>query len=78
MSFRDPATGRLEGFDVDIAREIARDLLGDPEKIEYRILTVGRSDRRTPGIDGRRGRQDHDHHVRAAREGRLLDAVLLR
>ncbi|XGU19506.1 hypothetical protein ACETU7_32140 [Rhodococcus sp. 3Y1] len=33
MSFRDPATGRLEGFDVDIAREIARDLLGDPEKI---------------------------------------------
>ncbi|WP_235171585.1 glutamate ABC transporter substrate-binding protein [Rhodococcus erythropolis] len=39
MSFRDPATGRLEGFDVDIAREIARDLLGDPEKIEYRILT---------------------------------------
>lgn len=39
MSFRDPATGRLEGFDVDIAREVARDVLGDPEKIEYRILT---------------------------------------
>ncbi|GAA3170859.1 hypothetical protein GCM10020255_059520 [Rhodococcus baikonurensis] len=32
MSFRDPATGRLEGFDVDIAREIARDLLGDPRR----------------------------------------------
>ncbi|MGC0365620.1 polar amino acid transport system substrate-binding protein [Rhodococcus sp. 27YEA15] len=39
MSFRDPVTGRLEGFDVDIAREVARDLLGDPERIEYRILT---------------------------------------
>lgn len=39
MSFRDPVTGRLEGFDVDIAREVARDLFGDPEKIEYRILT---------------------------------------
>lgn len=40
MSFRDPATGRLEGFDVDIAREVARDIFGDPDKIEYRILTA--------------------------------------
>jgi polar amino acid transport system substrate-binding protein len=39
MSFRDPATGTIEGFDVDIAREIARDLFGDPERLEYRILT---------------------------------------
>lgn len=38
MSFRDPATGRITGFDVDIAREIARDLLGDPDLIDYRIL----------------------------------------
>ncbi|WP_072813903.1 glutamate ABC transporter substrate-binding protein [Rhodococcus zopfii] len=38
MSFRDPATGRITGFDVDIAREIARDLLGDPELIDFRIL----------------------------------------
>ncbi|MBF6137921.1 glutamate ABC transporter substrate-binding protein [Nocardia otitidiscaviarum] len=43
FSFRDPATGTLSGFDVGIAREIARDLLGDPEKIEYRIL--GSADR---------------------------------
>lgn len=39
MSFRDPVTGRIEGFDVSIAREVARDLFGDPEKVEYRILT---------------------------------------
>lgn len=38
MSFRDPATGRITGFDVDIAREVARDLLGDPDLIDYRIL----------------------------------------
>jgi polar amino acid transport system substrate-binding protein len=38
MSFRDPATGRITGFDVDIAREIARDLLGDPDLVDYRIL----------------------------------------
>ncbi|MFM1730579.1 glutamate ABC transporter substrate-binding protein [Prescottella soli] len=40
MSFRNPATGGLEGFDVDIAREIARDLLGSPDKVEYRVLTA--------------------------------------
>ncbi|MFC9996341.1 glutamate ABC transporter substrate-binding protein [Nocardia sp. NPDC127526] len=43
FSFRDPTTGALAGFDVDIARELARDLLGNPELIEYRIL--GSADR---------------------------------
>ncbi len=38
MSYRDPATGRITGFDVEIAREIARDLLGDPEAVDFRIL----------------------------------------
>nr|WP_238845543.1 glutamate ABC transporter substrate-binding protein [Nocardia terpenica] len=38
FSFRDPISGTLAGFDVDIAKEIARDLFGDPERIEYRIL----------------------------------------
>lgn len=38
MSFRDPATGLIAGFDVDIAREIARDLLGDPNLLDFRIL----------------------------------------
>ncbi|MFC4126201.1 glutamate ABC transporter substrate-binding protein [Nocardia rhizosphaerae] len=38
FSFRDPLTGRIVGFDADIAREIARDLLGDPDLIEYRSL----------------------------------------
>ncbi|RDH76058.1 ABC transporter substrate-binding protein [Mycolicibacterium moriokaense] len=39
FSFRDPASGELQGFDVDIAREVARDLLGDPDKVEYRLLS---------------------------------------
>ncbi len=43
FSFRDPISGALVGFDTDIAREIARDLFGDPERIEYRIL--GSADR---------------------------------
>jgi polar amino acid transport system substrate-binding protein len=39
FSFRDPVSGELQGFDVDIAREIARDLVGDPDKVEFRLLT---------------------------------------
>lgn len=39
FSFLDPMTGKLVGFDVDIAREIARDLFGDPERVDFRILT---------------------------------------
>nr|WP_246600876.1 glutamate ABC transporter substrate-binding protein [Skermania piniformis] len=38
FSFRDPVTGILNGFDVDIAKEIAFDLFGDRERVEYRIL----------------------------------------
>ena len=45
FSFRDPLTGAIQGFDVDIAKEIARDLFGDPERVDYRIL--GSADRET-------------------------------
>ncbi|MEN0138766.1 MAG: glutamate ABC transporter substrate-binding protein [Rhodococcus sp. (in: high G+C Gram-positive bacteria)] len=38
FSFRDPTTGTLTGFGVDLAREVARDLLGDPTKVEFRPL----------------------------------------
>ncbi|MBF6357326.1 glutamate ABC transporter substrate-binding protein [Nocardia higoensis] len=41
FSFRDPTTGRVVGFDADIAREIAADLLGDPELVEFRTLSSG-------------------------------------
>lgn len=39
FSFRDPATGAIVGFDVDIAREVSRDLFGDPDRLEFHILT---------------------------------------
>ncbi|WP_239476616.1 glutamate ABC transporter substrate-binding protein [Nocardia arizonensis] len=40
FGFRDPTTGRLEGFDIDIAREIARALFGDPDRVELRSVTA--------------------------------------
>lgn len=39
FSFRDPGTGELTGFDVDLAREIADDIFGDPDAVEFRSLT---------------------------------------
>ncbi|KXF50467.1 ABC transporter substrate-binding protein [Rhodococcus sp. SC4] len=41
FSFRDPTTGMLMGFDVDVAGEMARDLFGDPSRVEFRLLTSG-------------------------------------
>lgn len=40
FSFRDPITGEITGFDVDIAGEIARDIFGGPAHVEYRILSA--------------------------------------
>jgi polar amino acid transport system substrate-binding protein len=39
FSFRDPVTGNIAGFDVDIAGEVARDIFGTPAQVEYRILS---------------------------------------
>jgi len=39
FSFRDPITGDITGFDVDIAGEVARDIFGSPTAVEYRILS---------------------------------------
>jgi polar amino acid transport system substrate-binding protein len=39
LSFRDPITGQITGFDVDIAGEVARDIFGTPSQVVYRILS---------------------------------------
>jgi polar amino acid transport system substrate-binding protein len=39
FSFRDPISGEIVGFDVDVAGEVARDIFGNPAQVEYRILS---------------------------------------
>jgi polar amino acid transport system substrate-binding protein len=39
FGFRDPRTGELDGFDISMAREIAKAIFGDPNKIQFRVLT---------------------------------------
>ena len=40
FSFADPATGDLVGFEIDLAREIAKALFGDPKAIQFRAITT--------------------------------------
>ncbi len=39
LSFRDPVTGELEGFLIDMSREVVRDLVGDPGRADFRLVT---------------------------------------
>ncbi|MFF9863830.1 glutamate ABC transporter substrate-binding protein [Streptomyces sp. NPDC013953] len=36
--YRNPATGTLEGFDIDLARAIATDILGSPDAVIFRAI----------------------------------------
>ena len=41
FGFRNPSSGLLEGFDVDVAREIARSIFGDPDLVDPRVVVGG-------------------------------------
>lgn len=36
--FRDPTTGQVEGFDIDIVHAIAQAVLGDPSKVVFKMV----------------------------------------
>ncbi|BCJ56482.1 ABC transporter substrate-binding protein [Actinoplanes sp. NBRC 14428] len=38
FSSRNPFTGRIEGFDVDMGRQIADAIFGDPDKIQIKVI----------------------------------------
>ena len=38
FGFRNPSSGELEGFDIDLAREIARSIFGSPDRIDLRVV----------------------------------------
>ncbi|WP_372482545.1 glutamate ABC transporter substrate-binding protein [Streptomyces bambusae] len=36
--YRNPVTGRLEGFDIDLVKALAKDILGDEDAVIYRAI----------------------------------------
>ena len=51
---RNPITGTIEGFDIDMLHAVAKAVLGDENKIEFRVITYAR---RLPSL------QDHSVDV---------------
>jgi polar amino acid transport system substrate-binding protein len=40
FGFRNPASGQLDGFDIDLAREMARAIFGDPDRVQLQVVTA--------------------------------------
>lgn len=40
FGYKDPATGKIDGFEVELARAVAKKILGDPSKIELTPVTA--------------------------------------
>jgi len=39
FGLKNPSTGDVEGFDIDISKELAKEILGDENKIEFKEVT---------------------------------------
>ncbi|GAA4525318.1 glutamate ABC transporter substrate-binding protein [Amycolatopsis samaneae] len=50
LSYRDAVTGEMLGFEIDLVREIARDLFGDPGRVQF--VSVNTADREPVLRDG--------------------------
>jgi len=40
LGARNPVSGQIEGFDIDMARRVSAAIFGDPDKIELRVITA--------------------------------------
>jgi polar amino acid transport system substrate-binding protein len=40
LGARNPFTGAIEGFDIDMARAVAKAIFGDPNKIEFKVINA--------------------------------------
>ncbi len=49
FGYRDPASGEIVGFDIDILHEVARAIFGDPSRIQFTAITAAQ---RIPALQG--------------------------
>jgi polar amino acid transport system substrate-binding protein len=53
MGARNPLTGQIEGFDIDVLHEISRAIFGDPNRLQFKVITSAqRLDVLTPDANG--------------------------
>lgn len=48
FGYKDPQSGKIDGFEIDVIRAVAKEILGDPNKIE---LTAVNAKTRGPALD---------------------------
>ena len=41
MGARNPLSGAIEGFDIGVLHEISRAIFGDPDRLQFRVITSG-------------------------------------
>lgn len=41
LGSRNPFTGQIEGFDIDMLREVSSAIFGDPDRLRFRVITSG-------------------------------------
>ncbi|GMA30199.1 glutamate ABC transporter substrate-binding protein [Litorihabitans aurantiacus] len=41
MSSRNPLTGEIEGFDIDVLRDLSTAIFGEPDRVQFRVITSG-------------------------------------
>ena len=39
FGYRNPLTGNLEGFDIDLIHQVSQAIFGDPNRVEYKVVT---------------------------------------
>ncbi len=39
FGYFNPLTGKLEGFDIDLVRQMSQAIFGDPDRVDYKVLT---------------------------------------
>jgi polar amino acid transport system substrate-binding protein len=48
LGSRNPLTGQIEGFDIDMLKAVSKAIFNDPNKIEYRVITTAQ---RIPALE---------------------------
>ena len=76
LGSRNPLTGRIEGFDIDMVKAVAKAIFGDENEVPAQGHHRRPADPRAAGGPGRPGRPQHDHHLRPLDPDRLLQRVL--